>query len=155
MYHFTLSTHQSASKSKSIGSYISFPPVFKVTWEVAPFEQCQSRYTNTRTHTHTTLVDLHTVCVVTAGCPRTHTHLLYKVGAVKSHQHAGTCCTCVACKALWDMFSDPWQTEGLRGIEQEKRAADKESLCVVCMCDCATTWENPASEADWYRFTVN
>lgn len=73
----------------------------------------------------------------------TCTHLLYKVGAVKSHQHAGTGCTCVACKALWDMFSDPWQNEGLSGVgvTAGKGAADKEFLCVVRMCasDCGFT----------------
>lgn len=96
-------THQSASKSKNTGSYVSFPPVFKVTREVGPFEIfTHSVRACTATHLPE---DLHTVCVVTAGC--SHTLLLYKVGAVKSHQHAGTGCTCVACKALWDMFSDP------------------------------------------------
>lgn len=55
----------------------------------------------------------------------TNTHLLYKV-AVKSHQHAGTSCTCVACKTLGDMFCDPWQSEGLQ----------TKSLCVVGVCVC-------------------
>lgn len=151
MCHFTLSTsfftHQSASKSRSIGSYISFPPVFKVTWEVAPFE-IFTHNVRACTVTHLT-VDLHTVCV-SHRWMFTHTSTVQGCcKAVKSHQHAGTCCTCVACKALWDMFSDPWQNEGLSGREGEsrKRAADKESLCAVCMqvSDCASTRANPAS----------
>lgn len=79
--------------------------------------------------THMLPVDFH--CTVTAGC--SHTHALHKV-AVKSHQHARTSCTCVACKThvLWSMTEWKLQTKG---------------VCVLCLCvyACGSTWGNPAS----------
>lgn len=118
MCHFTLSILLPTSQCLNLEALghtsHSHHQVFKVTWEVAPFEIFTH---NVRTGTATRLtVDLNTVCAVTAGFSHTSTVQGY-CEAVKSHQHAGTCCTCVACKALWDMFSDPWQVKGWVGGE--------------------------------------